>query len=105
MSPVIGDSTLPAGPALDEAISAFEALVALSEEVEDEWLFINDLSTAYGEQLADLRARFGSAELPATSVAALEEAAAEVRLIRDPHKAIDWLSTFPAIVALALEAC
>jgi hypothetical protein len=105
MSSEIGVPTLPAGPAIDAAISAFDALVALSEEIEDEWLFVNDLSTAFGEQLADLRARLGSAEVPATSVAALEEAAAEVRLIRDPHKAIDWLSTYPAIVTLALEGC
>lgn len=95
--------TLPAGPALDEMVSAFEALVALAEEIEDEWLFVNDLSTEYGGRLEELRSAFGGAELPADTVGALEELAAEVRLIKDPHKAIDWLSTYPAVAALALE--
>jgi hypothetical protein len=33
---------------------------------------------------------------------AVDEAIAEIALITDPHKAIDWLSTFPHVVALAL---
>ena len=35
-------------------------------------------------------------------IAAVDEAIAEIGLIADPHKAIDWLSTFPHVVALAL---
>ena len=98
-------STVPAGPAIDAAISAFEALVALSEEVEDEWLFVNDLATIYGELLADLRERLGHTEVAASAAGALEEAAAEVRLLTDPHRAIDWLSTLPQVVSFALEGC
>jgi hypothetical protein len=32
----------------------------------------------------------------------VHEAIAEIGLIADPHRAIDWLSTFPHVVALAL---
>ena len=31
-----------------------------------------------------------------------DKAIAEIRLIEDPHRAIDWLSTFPHVIALAL---
>ncbi|MGD0248082.1 MAG: hypothetical protein ABSB75_03425, partial [Candidatus Limnocylindrales bacterium] len=32
-----------------------------------------------------------------------DEAIAEIGLIADPHRAIDWLSTFPHVVGLALR--
>jgi hypothetical protein len=35
-------------------------------------------------------------------VAAVDTAIEEIALIADPHRAIDWLSTFPQIVRLAL---
>jgi len=34
--------------------------------------------------------------------AAVDRAIAEIELIDDPHRAIDWLSTFPQVVLLAL---
>jgi hypothetical protein len=34
--------------------------------------------------------------------AAIDGAIAEIGLISDPHRAIDWLSTFPQVVLLAL---
>ena len=33
---------------------------------------------------------------------AIDRAIVEVDLIEDPHRAIDWLSTFPQVVLLAL---
>ena len=39
--------------------------------------------------------------LTAEGVAAVDELIAEIGLITDPHKAIDWLSMFPHVVALA----
>jgi hypothetical protein len=36
-------------------------------------------------------------------MAAVERAAAETALIADPHRAIDWLSTFPQLVLFALD--
>jgi hypothetical protein len=34
--------------------------------------------------------------------AAVDAAIAEIDAIADPHRAIDWLSTFPQVVLLAL---
>jgi hypothetical protein len=42
------------------------------------------------------------AELELEVVVAVDEAIAEIASITDPHKAIDWLSTFPHVVALAV---
>jgi hypothetical protein len=39
---------------------------------------------------------------PSTVAAAIDRAVVEIGLIRDPHRAIDWLSTFPQVVLLAL---
>jgi hypothetical protein len=35
---------------------------------------------------------------------AVDAAIDEIALITDPHRAIDWLSTFPQVVRLALAA-
>ena len=37
-------------------------------------------------------------------VEAIELAIDEAGLIRDPHRAIDWLSTLPQVVLLAAES-
>jgi len=47
-------------------------------------------------------ARGGEVLTPAAA-AAIERAAAETALIADPHRAIDWLSTFPQVVLFALD--
>ena len=87
---------------VERALTGYAALTELAESVEDEWQYITDLSTAW-------RARLGAVAgaTPATPVAdaariAIEAATAEIARIEDPHRAIDWLSTFPQIVLLAL---
>lgn len=83
------------------ALEAYEALVLLAEEVEDEWSYIQDLSGAWRAELE--RAR-GADQGPATAsvVGAVDRLAAEVGRITDPHRAIDWMSTFPQAVLLAM---
>ena len=79
---------------------AYRALADLAETVEDEWQYVTDLTDAY---LPSIRALGGgTAPLPVGAAAAVDEAIAEIGLISDPHRAIDWLSTFPHVVAIAL---
>ncbi|MGD0019618.1 MAG: hypothetical protein ABSD62_10230 [Candidatus Limnocylindrales bacterium] len=85
---------------IERASAAYRALADLAETVEDEWQYVTDLGDAYLPSIEALAG--GTAPLPAGAVAAVDEAIAEIGLITDPHKAIDWLSTFPHVVALAL---
>jgi hypothetical protein len=82
------------------AVAAYEALADLAESVEDEWQYVNDLRAAYGPAIEALAA--DASPMPPGAVEAIDEAIAEIGLIEDPHRAIDWLSTFPHVVALAV---
>ena len=76
------------------------ALAELAETVEDEWQYVTDLVDAYlPEHRGPGRRRTRAALDGRRRVAAVDEAIAEIGLITDPHKAIDWLSTFPHVVA------
>jgi hypothetical protein len=89
------------GAALATALAALDALVELGETIEDEWSYVTALADA---GRARLRAASGSVDemLPADRGAAIVAACVEVARITDPHRAIDWLSTLPAIVELSL---
>jgi len=101
-------------PVTARAAQAYGDLADLAETVEDEWQYVNDLRDAYLPgilALAEAGAAGGAAgeggeggAITEAQAAALDEAIAEISLITDPHKAIDWLSTFPHVVALALDA-
>ena len=85
---------------VDNAAASYRALADLAETIEDEWQYVTDLTDAY---LPAIEALAGIvAPLPAGAGDAVDEAIAEIGLITDPHRAIDWLSTFPRVVALAL---
>ena len=83
------------------ALDALSRLQELGETVEDDWQYVVDLGRAWRLQLE--AAETGE---PLTEGAgrALEVAAAEAASITDPHRAIDWLSTFPQLVVLVLGA-
>ncbi len=90
---------------LDEAIAAEEALAALGESIDDEWTYVNDLRQAWTDHLSDAAAGFDpDAAADPVVVAAVRLAIDEAGLIRDPHRAIDWLSTLPQVVLLAVES-
>jgi hypothetical protein len=81
------------------ALDAFAILERLGETVGDDWQYVIDLARTWrpkfeaastGEPLTDDQTR------------AIEVAAAEATTITDPHRAIDWLSTFPQVVLLVL---
>ena len=90
--------------ALADASAAYERLAELGEEIEDEWTYVTDLAAAWRDALESEASARGAEALPASGTAAIERAIEEVDRITDPHRAIDWLSTFPQVVLLALEA-
>ena len=91
------------GEAAARAATAYEALASLAESVEDEWQYVNDLLDEYLPGIQALAGPDPHAPLTYEAAAAVDEVVAEIGLIADPHKAIDWLSTFPYVVALALR--
>jgi hypothetical protein len=97
----------PAGPnppqtsdVIERAVAAYRALADLAETIEDEWQYVTDLVDAYLPGIQALAER--DAELELETVVAVDEAIAEIESITDPHRAIDWLSTFPHVVAIAV---
>ncbi len=88
--------------AIDRAIRAYAALAEVGEEIEDEWSYIQDLTETWRTRLeAVAAARAGEPSDQATD-AAIDAAIDEIGRIEDPHRAIDWLSTFPQVTLLAL---
>ena len=87
---------------IERVAAAYRDLADLAETVEDEWQYVTDLTDAYLPSLEALATADSGWSLPVGAVEAVDEAIAEIALIVDPHRAIDWLSTFPHIVALAL---
>ncbi|MGH2464261.1 MAG: hypothetical protein ACRDGI_02270 [Candidatus Limnocylindrales bacterium] len=93
------------GGLLASAIATEDALAELGERIEDEWSYVNDLREAWTDRLDEVAAAVtGLRPAPPEIVEAIELAIDEARLIRDPHRAIDWLSTFPQVVLLAVES-
>ena len=87
---------------IDRALVAFTSLAELGEEVEDEWSYVNDLADAWRARLADVVDQRADEPVSDTAAAAVDRASTEIALIADPHRAIDWLSTYPQIVLIAL---
>ena len=88
--------------AVDRALAAYADLQAVAEDVEDEWMYVQDLTTAHRDRLEAVAAADGDRELDPAAGAAVEAGCDEIGRIADPHRAIDWLSTFPSVVAIAL---
>jgi hypothetical protein len=84
------------------ALDAYAVLAERGEDVEEEWTYVNDLAAGWRGRLEEVSAeRHGRAIDPAV-VAAIDVAIAEIGRITDPHRAIDWLSTYPLVVLTAL---
>ena len=98
----MADSALSVREVVDRAIAAERALADLGETVEDEWSFVNELEAAWAVRLGEIAARHPGDTVDAAVAEAVAEAITETEAIVDPHRAIDWLSTFPQVVLLAL---
>lgn len=90
------------GAVIARALEAYGALQGLGEEIEDEWTYVTDLGAAWTARLGAVAAARGAEAADPAVVAAVDRAIAEIGLITDPHRAIDWLSTFPQVVLVAL---
>ena len=87
---------------IDLALQSYAALTELGEEVEDEWSYVTDLSEAWRVRLDEVAAARGDSPADPATVTAITALADEAARISDPHRAIDWLSTFPQVVLVAL---
>lgn len=90
------------GELIDRAQAGLDDLGLLAEDVDDEWTFVNELVAAQARRLAAIASRRGSEAASTPAAQALDELLREVALIDDPHRAIDWLSTFPDLTAMGL---
>jgi hypothetical protein len=89
---------------LRRATDSLGVLADTATPVEDEWQYVRDLVTVWGGALrAEADARAGHAA-PAGAEAAIDRLAAEAASIKDPHRAIDWLSTLPLVALVAVGA-
>jgi hypothetical protein len=88
--------------AITAASTAYDELADLAEGVEDEWSYVNDLADAWRDRLADVADARGSEPAASGVAEAVAAMAAEARSIDDPHRAIDWLSTFPQVLLIAV---
>jgi hypothetical protein len=90
------------GAAGELAVAAVDALAELGESVEDEWTYVTALADAGRARVRRAAGPDAASPLAPAAGAAVAAACAEAARIADPHRAIDWLSTLPAIVELAL---
>ena len=88
--------------AIDRALQAYDALAELGEGIEDEWSYVQDLSAAWRSRLEEVADARGGQTLDHATDVAIDAAIGEIDRIEDPHRAIDWLSTFPQVTLLAL---
>jgi hypothetical protein len=87
---------------IDRAANAYASLGELGEEIDDEWSYVTDLGEAWQIRFDEVAARRGTEAATDPATAAVDRAIDEIGRIADPHRAIDWLSTFPQVVLLAL---
>jgi hypothetical protein len=99
-STIDGESTIDA--AIAHALDAYASLVELAEEIEDEWTYVDDLSTTWRDRLEEVAATRHGVPVGDVVRTAIDQGALEAGRITDPHRAIDWLSTFPQVVLVAL---
>jgi hypothetical protein len=96
---------MPGEPILDvigRALDAYATLELLGEEIDDEWTYVTDLEAAWRARLTEVADERPDATVEPAAAAAIDRAIAEIATIEDPHRAIDWLSTFPQVVLVAL---
>ena len=87
---------------MERALAAYASLAELGEDVDDEWSYIQDLTEAWRERFEAARSTRGGELVAPEIAAAIGAAIDEIGRIDDPHRAIDWLSTFPQVTLVAL---
>jgi len=92
------------GALVDRAIAACDALAVVGEEIDDEWQYIADLGEAWRAALEAAVLDRADELAPPAVEAAIDWLIAEAGRVAEPHRAIDWLSTLPQAVLLALSS-
>lgn len=90
------------GGAIERALHAYASLAEIGEGIDDEWSYVQDLTGAWRGRLEAVAMTRGGEPLDEASDVGIEVAIDEIGRIEDPHRAIDWLSTFPQVTLLAL---
>jgi len=88
--------------AIADALTVLADLRERGEEIADEWQYIVDLETVWANRLRQVAEVRGADALPDAAERALQRLADEATAIGDPHRAVDWLSTFPQAALVAL---
>ena len=88
--------------AIDRAVANCEALGLLGEDIEDEWQYVQDLGDAWLTRLEATAADRGDEAISPEVGVAVDRVCVEAGLVTDAHRAIDWLSTLPQVVLVAL---
>jgi hypothetical protein len=88
---------------LELARIGYAELLEIAEGIEDEWSETNDLAAAWRARIDEVELARGAEAVSARVVAAARALVAEAALIDDPHRAIDWLSTYPQVLLVALD--
>jgi hypothetical protein len=84
---------------------AARALTELAETagpIEEEWQYVADLVAAWSARLTAVGASRSTEPAEPATIAAVDRVIAEAAQVTDPHRAIDWLSTLPQVVLVAL---
>jgi hypothetical protein len=87
---------------IGRALEGLTVLATTAEPVEDEWQYVTDLGTVWRARLRAVGEARGDEPAPAEASAAVDALVSEAALVDDPHRAIDWLSTFPQVALAAL---
>jgi hypothetical protein len=87
---------------IDRALEAYAGLTDLGEAIDDEWSYVNDLSEAWQTRFDIVASTRGDEAIADEVSIAIDRAIGEIGLVVDAHRAIDWLSTFPQVVLVAL---
>ena len=88
--------------AIDRAREAYATLGELGEEIDDEWSYVTELGEAWTARFDEVAGARGDDAIALEVSTAVDRAIDEIGRITDPHRAIDWLSTFPQVVLVAL---
>jgi len=88
--------------AVARAIERLDALAELGEADEDAWQYVVDLAAAWRARLDAVAQARGPEPLDPAVAAAIEAAVDEAARIEDPYRAIDWCSTLPQVILVAL---
>jgi hypothetical protein len=96
------DAVTNLGDLVNDVLDAYEGLQGLAEDIEGEWTYITDVAAAWRERIEALTVERSSESVTELEAAAIGRAIDEIGRISDPHRAIDWLSTFPQVVLVTL---